>query len=135
MMQRNFRIEQEVELTGEFGTLDIHNVYELKRCEPAADGRTLRLEFGANEHGLPGRPPEFVLEFEGIAALELTGLPADLGDLVIERVGFKDLDDRDYAWLLEDTKLRGDEQLVFCADAGSVIRVSARTATVTIPNP
>ena len=69
-MQRNFRIEQGVELCGEFGILDIHDAYDLERWEFLPTTQTLRFAFVGNEHRLHNRPPKFDLEFVGVSAFE-----------------------------------------------------------------
>src|SRR3954464_9913328 len=112
-MQCNFHITQQVELNGPLGILDVHNAYDLSKCEVSDAGRSFCLAFHGNEHRLKGRPEEFEVHFAGVTLLEMSGLPDDLSSLVIEEVGFMPAHDRDYQWSLEDGEPGPDKHLVF----------------------
>jgi hypothetical protein len=128
-MERNFRIASGVELVGEFGRFDLHNDYDLDGWEVGEDGRIFRMVFRGNEHRHKGRPAQFKLDFTDVSVLELTVRPEALSDFVIEEVGFKEPDDRDYSLWSDDYGFEAATHLVFHSE-DAAIRVCAKSAVV-----
>lgn len=129
----NFQVTQCVEFDGAFGSLDVHNAYDLTAFDRSPDGSGLRIAFVGNEYLLKGRPKQFEVLFQGVTLLEVTGLPMNLPDLCIDEIGFKSPDDREYEWALDDGVPGDQKHLVFKGDVvgeGALIRVSAETGTV-----
>jgi len=132
-MLRNFQITQGVELSGEFGVLDIHNAYDLDRWEFRPAKQNLTLEFAGNEYRLHNRPPRFELAFAGVTVFETMIVAGDIPEFVVEQIGFKASGDQDYAWLLEEHQSGDVPHLVLRAEEGSIIRVAADSGRVIVP--
>lgn len=126
-MQKGFEIGQSNEVIKGGKIYDLHNQYDLIGVLMLGKARRLRLFFEPNaEHG-KGNCPIF-LDFEQLDFIEFS---PNFGTRIIsglDEIGYKNPEDRDDEWLMDERQATPDDHLYFRLDGVDFIRIHCRFA-------
>lgn len=124
-MQKNFVIDNGIALEGDHFYLDVHNCYSLVDFEMnTKSGKSnINISFKkAEECFLDGRPFNFRMSFLNISYFDCKGLfSKSIHD--IELIGYKETEDNDLSWLLEEKHFDINCCMVFLFNDDSYLKV------------
>jgi len=126
-MKKGFRIGQSNEIVKSGKIYDLHNLYDFVGIILKGKERRLQILFDPNlEHGKDQL--SISLNFEEIDYLEFS---PNFGARVIsglEEIGYKNPEDRDDEWLMDEQQATSSDHLFFRLDGGDFIRVHCQNA-------
>ena len=129
-MERNFRIEKEIELHTDKSWFDLKNIYFFHNLVLDADSGSVRLLFeGHPESGKPeliGK--RIAVSFSQVSYFEFSKYFVQKINTELLRIGFKNPLDFDMDWLLSDEQSRRDDHILFCLGNDEFIRIYANNA-------
>lgn len=100
-MIRNFKLSDSVTLSLTDTSFDLHNFFDLQSLSYDYQHRTLTLVFIGIDR-LLGYPAKASLEFRGIQKLSSSCGIMNLKEQTLDEMGFKNPDDNDLDWLIEE---------------------------------
>lgn len=133
-MIKNFIISSSVNLKFDGQEPDLHNCYRVQTITHCSQTRTFKIIFSQTYP--PNAPTTLItLEFSNTAILSVSENIFNLKEPYLEEMGYKNPDDTDLDWLIEQRKSTPDDHLIlrFCDD--EYIRVYCDRATATAQHP
>ena len=131
-MERDFRVEQEIELHVGESWFDLKNVYFFHSFILDADSGDVRLVFEG--HPESGRPElvgkKLSVNFGQVSYFKFSQYFVQKVNTELLRIGFKNPLDFDTDWLLSDEQSNCNDHLLFCLGNDEFIRIYADKAEV-----
>lgn len=128
-MKKGFVIGQSNELIKAGKVYDLHNLYDFVGIVLKGKDCRLQILFEPNsEYGKDQLP--ISLNFEAIDYLEFS---PNFGTRVVDgldEMGYKNPEDRDDEWLMDEQQATSDDHLIFRLDGGDFIRVHCQYADI-----
>lgn len=122
-MKKNFLIDQAVGVIYEGRYFDLHNCYNFQGFEFEVVGKKFRLVFECSDSALTTPQTKILIEFIDVSVLELSyGFTSHINQNLVE-MGYKNADDRDYDWLVEERNAFETDHLFFRFDSDEYIRI------------
>ncbi len=124
-MKKNFMIGQSIEIVKSDKFYDLHNTYDFVGITLKGNSRRLQIFFEPNPEYGKGQPP-VLLNFEEIDYLEFS---PNFGAQVIcglDEIGYKEPEDRDDDWLMDEQQATPNDHLFFRLDDCSFISVHCK---------
>lgn len=128
-MKKSFEIGQSNEVIKAGKIYDLHSQYDFIGVVLKAKDRRLQILFEPNPEYGKGQLPIW-LSFEEIDYLEFS---PNFGTRVVSglsEMGYKNPEDRDDEWLMDEQQATCDEHLFFRLDGGDFIRVHCQYANL-----
>jgi len=128
-MNKGFEIGQSNEIIKAGKIYDLHNLYDFIGIVLKAKDRRLQLLFEPNPEYGKGQLP-ISLNFEEIDYLEFS---PNFGTRVIsglDEMGYKNPEDRDDEWLMDEKQATSNDHLFFRMDGGDFIRVHCQNTDI-----
>ncbi len=129
MMEKEFLIGQSNELIKTGRIFDLHNSYEFVGIVLKSKERYFQMLFEPSSEQGKGNLPVSLI-FKAIDYLEFSpnfGVRPIYG---LDEMGYKNPDDRDDKWLLDEQQSTHDDHLFFRLDGGDFIRVHCQYADI-----
>jgi len=128
-MKKGFEIGQSNEVIKADKIYDLHNMYNFIGVVLIAKDRRLHILFEPNpEYGKSQLP--ILLSFEEIDYLEFS---PNFGTRIIsglDEIGYKNPEDRDDEWLMDEQQATCNDHLFFRMDGGDFIRIHCQNADI-----
>ncbi len=128
-MKKSFVIGQSIELIKAGKVYDLHNTYDFVGITLIGKIRRLQVYFEPNPEYGKGKPTVSLI-FEEIYYLEFSH---NFGAQVIsglDEIGYKNPEDHDDEWLMDEQQATLDDHLFFRLDDGNFIRVHCKNADI-----
>ncbi len=130
-MKKDFCIKHtSVEITYRDQVYDIHNCYEFVGLRLSfLNGTRLEILFDKIEREWikASDPTRIIFVFQSVKYFELSKNFVVGHSSTIEELGYKDLADYDYNWLLSEEHFTGDQHFIFSFEGSEFIRASGDT--------
>ncbi|ODS22391.1 hypothetical protein AB835_14410 [Candidatus Endobugula sertula] len=131
-MEKNFTIEQAISINCEDQNFDLHNCYDFKELKFEVATKTVILAFELNKSisGLDGSATSITFKFTGIDHFELSPQFANYVNHELSEMGYKNPDDTDYDWLVDESKSTNSDHIFFRLANDEYIRLHSCWAVV-----
>lgn len=127
-MNKGFEIGQNNEIIKAGKIYDLHNLYDFIGLVLKPRESRLRLLFEPNSYGKGESPISLI--FEGINYLEFSPNLGTRSISGLDEMGYKNPEDHDYEWLMDEQQATSSDHLFFLMDGGDFVRVYCRNADV-----
>ena len=130
-MKKGFEIGQSNEVIQAGRIYDLHNLYDFSGVIIKGVPCKFQILFEPNsEHG--GGQLPISLNFEEVDYLEFSSNFGTQEISSLDEMGYKNPEDRDDTWLMEEKDISPESHLFFRFDGGSFIRVHCRNADLKV---
>ncbi len=134
-MKRNFSIPTSIELQFDNYCMDLHNDYNVLNISIQIENKIiLKLLFGKNDGSWVNKnnPQRFSIIFEGVKNLEFIKDLSVPYKTPIHEIGFKNTDDKDYDWIMDEKQSSTDSNLFFWFASDEYLKIYSESANLII---
>lgn len=131
-MKREFKIDSHIAIMCDDYYYDLHNCYDLKGLELDSSKQQLAINFVKLEGEWVKHedPQRIEILFNGLKYFEVSKGFFLKTSYSLEELGFKNIEDRDYSWLLSEEQSTGSDHLFIRLENDEYIRVLSDTVEV-----
>lgn len=137
-MDKNFLLRDSVALESETLYIDLHNFYDFKRVELlyTKDENSLELNFERNDefNTIERNPKRVKLIFRNLQFLVFSSNYFLEFSPNVEEIGYKNPDDFDYDWLLNEEQKSQSSHLVIRFENGEYLRLFSLQIELSLKN-
>jgi hypothetical protein len=132
-MKKTFSIPSSIEIAYEGCNHDLHNCYSFSQLEFYCKGKSLRIHFDADAAYVKNTSPKsIIIQFDMVDYFQIS--PDFVNQITpdFEELGYKNPDDMDIDWLLQEEESSPDDHLMFAFSGGAYLRVHSQYADITL---
>jgi hypothetical protein len=131
-MKKSYHITSGILLAWYNQQADIHNCYTLQEITVDAEHKRLAVRFAITDFGKQNHsnPPLVILNFAGVTYSYISPTLLAQNGQTLDEIGFKESDDTDINWLIQDEKSSPDHDMVLRFINDDFVRVRAEDSFV-----
>jgi hypothetical protein len=135
-MKRNFSTYGGVVLQINNNSFDTHNDYSFDQftINVIEKGFTIYFKKKAEKRVDRKLPMTFSIDFDYFTLLKISGNFMSSDNLTIDQIGYKDKNDFDIDWLIEDENFNDDLDLIIRLVDNDYLRINAKTCVLNYQN-